>query len=98
VLRAIYLDGRHVGVALVGVETGTPYLVRFIVDARHQRAGIGRRAVELLVDKLPGCAGWRSLETSFLPGAGGAAAFWRRCGFRATGRELHGEPVVVREV
>jgi len=63
---------------------------------RHQRAGIGRRAVELLVDELRG-AGWRSLETSFVPGTGGDAGFWRRCGFRATGRELHGEPVVVRE-
>jgi diamine N-acetyltransferase len=96
VLRAICLGGRPVGVALVEVETGTPYLVRFMVDARHQRAGIGRRAVELLVDELRG-AGWRSLETSFVPGTGGDAGFWRRCGFRATGRELHGEPVVVRE-
>ena len=52
VLRAICLGGRPVGVALVEVETGTRYLVRFMVDAatsarRHRpprRRAAGRRA------------------------------------------------------
>jgi diamine N-acetyltransferase len=82
---------------LVEIDTGTPYLVRFMVDAGHQRAGIGRRAVELLLGEL-GAAGWSVLDTSYFPGADGAAGFWRRCGFRATGRELHGEPVVAHEL
>lgn len=94
-LRAIYLDERPVGVLLVELESGTPYLVRFMVDARHQRSGIGRRAVELLLEELR-AAGWSVLETSFVPGDDGAAGFWDRCGFRSTGRVLHGEPVVAR--
>jgi diamine N-acetyltransferase len=95
VLRAICVDGRPVGVLLVEVEAGTPYLVRFMIDAGHQRGGIGRRAVELLVGELR-AAGWSVLETSFVPGEDGAGGFWSRCGFRATGRERHGEPVVER--
>jgi diamine N-acetyltransferase len=96
-LRAIYRDERPVGVLLVEVETGTPYLVRFMVDAREQSAGIGRTAVELLLAELR-AAGWSKLETSYFPGNDGPAGFWRRCGFRDTGRELHGEPVVVRDL
>jgi diamine N-acetyltransferase len=96
-LRAIYRGERPVGVLLVELESGTPYLVRFMVGAGHQRRGVGRRAVELLLDELR-AAGWSALETSHFPGPEGPAGFWRRCGFRPTGRELHGEPVLVREV
>src|SRR5215207_1800862 len=95
VLRAIYRGDRPVGVLLVKLETGTPYLVRFMVDAQHQRAGVGRRAVELLVDELR-AAGWSVLETSHARGADGPGAFWRHCGFEPTGRELHDEPVLMR--
>jgi diamine N-acetyltransferase len=67
ILRAIYRGDRPVGVLLVEVDTGTPYLVRFMIDAEHQRAGIGRRAVELLVGELR-AARWSVLETSHAPG------------------------------
>jgi diamine N-acetyltransferase len=92
-LRAIYRDEEPVGLLLVEVETGTPYLVRFIVDAAHQTQGIGRRAVALLAEDLRR-AGWTSLETSFVPVEEGAEGFWRRCGFEDTGRTIHGEPVL----
>jgi diamine N-acetyltransferase len=94
-LRAVYLDKEPVGVLLVEVESGTPYLVRFMIDAAHQRQGVGRRAVELLVEELRG-AGWSSVETSFVPVDDGAEGFWRRCGFEDTGHTRHGEPVFSR--
>jgi diamine N-acetyltransferase len=96
-LRAIYRGERPVGVLLVEVETGTPYLVRFMVDRRFQGAGIGRAAVELLLEELR-AAGWSEIETSYFPGADGPAGFWHRCGFRDTGRERHGEPVAMRNL
>jgi diamine N-acetyltransferase len=91
-LRAVYLDENPVGVLLVLVESGTPYLVRFMIDAAHQRRGIGRQAIELLLDELR-AAGWNSLETTFVPVSEGAEGFWRRCGFEDSGRMRHGEPV-----
>ena len=97
ILRAVYLGERPVGVLGVEVETGTPYLVRFMVDAAHQRRGVGRRAVALLIEELA-AAGWHTLETSFVPAVGGAEGFWRRCGFEDTGRRLHGEPVFDRRL
>ena len=95
VLRAIYAGDEAAGVLLVETETGTPCLVRFMVDAARQRKGIGRRALELLAEELRE-QGWTTLETSFLPVADGAEGFWRRCGFTDTGRTLHGEPVFAR--
>jgi len=95
VLRAIYAGEQPAGVLLVEVETGTPYLVRFMVDAAQQRRGVGRRGVELLADELR-ADGWTRLETSFAPVPEGAEGFWRRCGFADTGRTRHGEPVFVR--
>ena len=97
VLRAIYSSDHPVGVLLVETESGTPYLVRFMLGAQHQRRGIGRSAVELLVEELRE-VGWTELETSFVPGGGGAGGFWRRCGFLDTGRWRHGEAVVVRKL
>lgn len=96
-LRAIYLDEQPVGVLSVEVESGTPYLVRFMVDADHRRQGIGREAVELLTEELR-AAGWSSLETSFVPVDDGAEGFWRRCGFGETGETRHDEPVFVRRL
>ncbi|EHR63873.1 GNAT family N-acetyltransferase [Saccharomonospora cyanea] len=97
VLHAIHLDDVVVGVLLVEVETGVPYLVRFMVDASYQGRGVGRQAVELLVEELRG-QGWVSVETTFVPGDGSAEGFWRRCGFRDTGRTRYGEPVYVRDL
>jgi diamine N-acetyltransferase len=96
-LRAIYLDEAPVGVLGVEVETGTPYLVRFMVDASFQGRGVGREAVGLLADELRS-AGFGVLETSFQPVEGGAEGFWRRCGFEDTGRTVHGEPVFALEL
>lgn len=95
VLRAIYLGDKPVGVLLVEVESGTPYLVRFMIDAASQHRGLGHQAVELLVGELRE-HGWRSLETTFVPVDNGAEGFWRRCGFQGTGRTRNGEPVYVR--
>lgn len=96
-LRAIYRGDEPVGVLLVEVETGTPYLVRFMIDVGHQGAGTGRQAVALLEEELR-AAGWSVLETSFQPVDGGAEGFWRRCGFEDTGRRVHGEPLFARSL
>src|SRR4051812_30925867 len=74
-LRAIYLDETPVGVLWADFETGTPYIVRLMVDAPHQRTGIGRKAVELVAAGLVR-DGFRSVEASFVPAEGGAEGFW----------------------
>ena len=78
-------------------ETGTPFLVRFMIDAAQQGRGTGRQAVARLEEELR-AAGCDALETSFVPVEGGAEGFWRRCGFSDTGRRSHGEPLFRRDL
>ncbi|HEY6759322.1 MAG TPA: GNAT family N-acetyltransferase [Baekduia sp.] len=95
-LRAIVEDDRPVGVLWALTEEPdmeAPYLVRFMIDHGHQRHGLGRRAVRLLLDELR-ARGHTTLELSYVPIPGGAEGFWLRCGFEPTGREHGGENVV----
>lgn len=96
-LRVISRDGSLAGLAWVAMDEGKPFLVRFMVDAAHQGAGVGRQAVVLLEDELR-AAGWHELEVSFVPVEGGARGFWERCGFVDTGRVHEGEAVYRKDL
>ena len=64
------------------------YIWRFMVDAGFQGKGVGRRALELLLDEARG-DGVDEVTLSVVPGPTSAMAFYERCGFEATG-EMHG--------
>ena len=96
-LRAIYLGEEPVGVLFVGLDETPPYLVRFMVDAAHQRRGVGRRAMDMLTGDLR-AAGHTALEVSYVPADGSAEGFWLHCGFEHTGRTHEGEPVLILDL
>jgi diamine N-acetyltransferase len=98
-LRAIYADGEPAGLVLTYEDPGGEgyYLWRFMVADGFQRRGIGRRAMELLLDR------WRSLgatqaSLSVIPGNDGATALYESLGFRLTGEEHGGEAVMRLEL
>ena len=96
-LRAVEADGEIVGFVMLAEATRTspePYLWRLLVDRAHQGRGIGRRIVELVVDRLA-AEGHETLLVSWVPGPGSPDRFYVRLGFRATG-ELDGDEVVGR--
>jgi diamine N-acetyltransferase len=93
-LRAIVRDGTPVGVLWVQTDEPVPYLVRFMIDAGAQRQGIGRRALELLLEELR-AAGITELELSYVPVEDGPEGFWLGRGFQPTGR-MHGDEALVR--
>ncbi len=70
-------------------------MYRFMIDRRHQRRGIGRRALEQTVEILrtkplgPGS----HVATSFVPGNDVARALYLQVGFRETG-ELDEDEIV----
>jgi diamine N-acetyltransferase len=95
-LRAIYADDEPVGLVLTYEDPGGEgyHVWRFMVAAGHQGRGVGRRAMELLLDR------WRSLgateaSLSVIPGNAGAIGLYESLGFRLTGEE-HGGEVVMR--
>jgi diamine N-acetyltransferase len=96
-LRAIYHGDSIVGVLDLTTaerERSRPFLVRLLVDREHQRRGVGRAAIERLVDHLRSVAGTTALETSCVPGPGSPRDFYLQLGFEDTGRVEHGEQVL----
>lgn len=91
--RVVEADGVAAGFAVLVEPTALhpdPYLWRFLVDHRFQGRGIGRRAIELIVDLLR-ARGHRALELSYISGPGSPAQFYERMGFVPTGEVSDGE-------
>jgi diamine N-acetyltransferase len=95
-MRAICVGDEVAGFVLTKEDRQQPlfYLWRFMVDARYQRRGVGRQAMELLLDR------WRGLGAqegvlSVVEDNHGAIAFYKSLGFRLTG-ELAGGELVMR--
>lgn len=72
---------------------GGYFLWRFMIAEGHQRRGIGRRAMQQVLEH------WRELgvtaaRTSVVPSNTGATRLYESLGFRLTGEEDHGELVM----
>ena len=98
--RAVYAGERPVGFVMLADDAAAEkyYLWRFMIDARHQGRGIGRRALELLFEYVRTRPGARALYTSVVPGAGSPGPFYEKMGFVYTGEEDEGELVMRREM
>lgn len=101
-LRAIYADETLVGLLLLHDEhlrnppreKGYYFLWRLMIDAAHQGKGYGKQALDLLVDHVSQRPQAKRLLTSYHPGEGGPEGFYRRYGFRPTGK-LIGEGIEI---
>jgi len=96
VLRGIEADGEPAGFIMwsdaVNEGTPDPYLWRYLVDRRHQRRGIGRRALQLWIEEMR-AAGHGAIETSWVQERGGPEPFYLSLGFELTGEMDDGEAV-----
>ena len=98
--RAIYSGDTPVGFVMLEDDPSKPryYLWRFMVDARYQGTGVGRRALELLFEHVRARPGATHLLTSIVPGEGSPGPFYEKLGFVYTGEEDEGELVMRREL
>ncbi len=92
-LYGVEADGLPAAFVMIAEVTQAhpePYLWRLLVDRRHQRRGVGRGALDLLCHQLrdEGCS---TLLTSWVPGPGTPAPFYRGYGFLETGEIVDGE-------
>lgn len=94
--RAIYADETPVGFVMLEDDASAQSygLWRFMIDARYQGLGYGRRALDLVVEHVRGRPGARELLTSCVPGDGSPCPFYERYGFVYTGEEDDGELVM----
>lgn len=91
--RAIEADGEivgFVGLTMAPDRNQVPFVWRFLIDGRHQRRGIGRRALDLIVDECRH-RGHTELDISWVPGRGSPQALYLAYGFEPTGNLIDGE-------
>lgn len=98
--RAIYAGDTPVGFVMLEDDPagGRYYLWRFMIDAQHQRTGVGRKALELVFDYVRTRPGAKAITTSCVPGEGGPGPFYEKMGFAYTGEEDEGELIMRREL
>ncbi|MGF1481898.1 MAG: GNAT family N-acetyltransferase [Cyanophyceae cyanobacterium] len=85
--RAIYADETPVGFVLLDDDPVKSLyaLWRFMIDARFQRRGFGKRALELVLEYVKTRPGAKMLTTSCVPGEGSPEEFYKKMGFTSTG-------------
>src|SRR6187402_924347 len=90
--RAVYHGDEPAGFAMVWRDPAERvfYIWRFMVDARFQGLGVGRRALELLLEEAR-ADGVEAVTLSVVPGPHSALGFYERFGFEPTGVEHGGE-------
>jgi diamine N-acetyltransferase len=91
--RAIYADETPVGFLMLydDPEEADYFLWRYMIDARYQKMGFGKRAMDLLLEYVRSRPGAHELRLSCHPGEEGPEPFYRRYGFTLTGRMLENE-------
>jgi diamine N-acetyltransferase len=101
--RAVYADDELVGFVMLSDETLKPKppaepnigLWRLMIDAKHQRRGIGKEVIRLVVEHVQGRPGVRSFYTSYVPEPGGPGPFYLGLGFEPNGEVDEGEVVLL---
>ena len=96
--RGIYDGDTPVGFVMLEdkPDLGSYTLWRFMIDARHQRKGHGRRAIELILEHVRSRPGASHLYTSCVDAPGGPGPFYEGLGFTYTGALDEGERVMYR--
>ena len=94
--RAIYADEDPVGFIMLFDDPDTPryYLWRMMIANGQQRKGLGRRALELLVDYVRTRPNATEVTVGSIPGEESPQAFYEGFGFVDTGETKGGEVIL----
>lgn len=89
----IYADGEMVGYAMYGrdPDDGEYWIYRLMVDEAHQGKGLGKAAVEKMIDMLRNTPDCHRVYAGYRPENYVAGAFLWTMGFERTGQMLQGE-------
>ena len=95
--RAIYADETPVGFLMLSDDASKKkyFLWRLMIDARYQKFGFAKRALELLFDYVRTRPGAKELLVSYFPGEGSPEGFYEKLGFVPTG-EMEGDEIIMR--
>lgn len=93
---AVYAGDDLVGFAMYGQHptTGAWWVIRIMIDRDHQGKGLGRAAMEALIETMAERVGCEEVVSSTLPSNAAMAGLFASLGFRPTGEIEDGEPLV----
>ncbi len=94
--RAIYADETPIGFVMIHDDAANAkyYLWRFMLDQRYQGLGLGRRALQAIIDHVKTRPEAKELFLSCVPGEHSPCPFYERMGFVPTGEIDEGEMVM----
>jgi diamine N-acetyltransferase len=98
--RAIYADETPVGFVMLSIDEEEPeyYLWRYMIDARYQKLGFGRRALEQVIAHVRTMPRAESMQLGCVEGEGSALGFYESMGFRLTGEHEEGEAIMMLDL
>jgi len=93
--RAIYEAEKVVGFFMWVYETSEKVSIwRFMVDAKHQQRGIGRKALNLALDEIKKDHNVKEIEICYDPNNPVAKDFYSSFGFIESGMDDEGEDML----
>jgi diamine N-acetyltransferase len=97
-MRAVYTGETPVGFLMTSEapDQGVYFLWRLMIGAKYQGKGYGRRAVELLIERIKALGNVKELLTSHLKSNCSAGAFFQELGFVYTGEILNGSDLLMK--
>lgn len=95
--RAIYADETPVGFLMLSDDARKQkyFLWRLMIDAKYQKLGFAKQALELLFDYVRTRPGAKEIKVSYVPGDASPQGFYEKIGFVPTG-EMLGKEVEMR--
>ena len=92
----VYAGDDLVGFAMYGQhpKTGAWWVIRLMIDRKHQGKGYGRAAMEALIETMAERVGCEEIVTSFVAANTVAANLYASLGFRPANEIEDGEPLV----
>lgn len=96
-IKAVYYKEDIAGFMMVykDKEDCEYFLWRFMIDSRFQSKGIGKKAIEILIDDLKSKNdGYKELYTTVVEGEGGPKGFYEKLGFKISGDYIRDEAVM----
>jgi diamine N-acetyltransferase len=95
-ISAVYDEDEMVGFVMFGLDPDDQkyYLVRLMVDEKHQGRGYGKAATLEVINQLKQVGDCREVYLSFVPENAGAERLYKSIGFEPTGEISQGEVVM----
>lgn len=94
--RAVYVGDTPVGFVMLyeSPKRRIYYLWRFMIDAKYQHKGYGRKTLNLIIERVRKKPRAKALTLSVARAEGSADAFYKKFGFDFTGKVEGGEHVM----